>query len=102
VFLASPDYAPYVAVLGGRRVLRAPSIAVADDDLRRDRAEAKLLRGRPGKLGSLYGLTHVFIGPGDFLSFDLASPEELEKRGRFRLLYRDASDLRVYEILGPE
>ena len=24
--------------------------------------------------------------------------EELEKRGRFRLLYRDASDLRVYEI----
>jgi len=102
VFLASPDYAPYVAVLGGRRVLRAPGLAVADDDIRRDRAEDKLLRGRPGKLGSLYGLTHVFIGPGDFLAFGLASPEGLEQRGRFRLLYRDASDLRVYEILGGD
>lgn len=99
VFLASPDYAPYVAVLGGRRVLRSPVLAVADDDGRRDRAEDKLLRGRePGKLGPLYGLTHVFIGPGDFLAYGIASPEELEKRGRFRLLYRDASDLRVYEI----
>jgi len=102
VFLASPDYAPYVAVLGGRRVLRAPGLAVADDDIRRDRAEDKLLRGRPGKLGSLYGLTHVFIGPGDFLDYGIASPEELEKRGRFRLLYRDSSDLRVYEILAGD
>jgi len=102
VFIASPDYAPYVAVLGGRRVLRAPALAIADDDIRRYRAEDKLLRGRPGKLGALYGLTHVFIGPGDFLAFDIASPEDLEKRGRFRLLHRDASDLRVYEILRPE
>jgi hypothetical protein len=102
VFLASPDYAAYVSVLGGRRVLRAPALAVPDDDVRRERAEDKLLRGRPGKLGSLYGLTHVFIGPGDFLAFGLASPEELEQRGRFRLLYRDASDLRVYEILGGD
>ena len=103
VFIASPDYAPYVAVLGGRRVLRAPALAVADDDIRRERAEDKLLRGRePGKLGALYGLTHVFIGPGDFLTFGITSPEQLEQRGRFRLLYRDASDLRVYEILGAE
>jgi hypothetical protein len=103
VFLASPDYAPPVAVLGGRRVLRAPTLAVADDDIRRDRTGDKLLRGRdPGKLGALYGLTHVFIGPGDFLTFGITSPEQLEQRGRFRLLYRDASDLRVYEIVGAE
>lgn len=102
VFVASPEYAPFVAVLGGRRVLRAASLAVADDDLRRDRAEDKLLRGRPGKLESLYGLTHVFIGPGDFQALGIATPEDLEKRGQFRLLYRDASDLRVYEIVGAE
>ncbi|PYQ16799.1 MAG: hypothetical protein DMF80_03495 [Acidobacteria bacterium] len=99
VFLASPDYAPEIAVLGGRRVLRAPTLLVADDDDRRDRAEDKVLRGRAlGKLGGLYGLTHVFIAPGDFLSFGIAGPEELEKRGRFRLRYRDSSELRVYEL----
>ena len=100
VFLASPEYSPGVAVLGGRRVLRAPTLAVAEDDDRRDRAEDKVLRGRdPGRLAELYGLTHVFIAPGDFLSFGIGSPEDLEKRGRFRLLYRDAVDFRVYEIV---
>ena len=90
---------PEIAVLGGRRVLRAPTLLVADDDDRRDRAEDKVLRGRAlGKLGGLYGLTHVFIAPGDFLSFGIAGPEELEKRGRFRLRYRDSSELRVYEL----
>jgi len=103
VFLASPDYAPAVAVLGGRRVLRAPGLAAAADDDRRERAERRVLRGRdPGRPTSRYGLTHVFIGPGDFLDYGIASPEELEKRGRFRLLYRDSSDLRVYEILAGD
>jgi hypothetical protein len=103
VFMASPDYAPYVAVLGGRRVLRASTLAVADDDVRRERVEDKVLRGRDsGRLGGRYGLTHVFIAPGDFLEYGVRSPEELETRGRFRLLYRDASDLRVYELLGDE
>lgn len=99
VFLASPDYAPSVAVLGGRRVLRAPTLAPAADDVRRERVEDKVLSGRdPGRLADLYGLTHVFIAPGDFLSYGIHAPEDLERRGGFRLLYADAVDYRVYEI----
>ena len=99
VFLASPDYAPSLAVLGGRRVLRAPTLGLAADELRRERMEDKVLSGRdPGRLGELYGLTHVFIAPGDFLSYGIRSPEDLGRQPRFRLLYADAVDYRVYAI----
>ena len=99
VFLASPDYAPSVAVLGGRRVLRAPTLAVAGDEERRARAEGAILSGRePGPLARRYGLTHVFIAPGEFRSHGLRAPEDLETRGRFRLRYSDPDGLRVYEI----
>lgn len=99
VFLASPEYAPSVAVLGGRRVLRAPTLAIAADEVRRERMEDKVLSGRdPGRLGDLYGLTHLFIAPGDFLSYGIRSPEDLERQARFRLLYADAARFRVYAI----
>jgi hypothetical protein len=99
VFLASPDYAPFVAVLGGRRVLRAPMLGSAADEVRRERMEDKVLSGRdPGRLGDLYGLTHVVIAPGDFLEHGIRSPEDLDRRRRFRLVYADAADFRVYEI----
>jgi hypothetical protein len=99
VFLASPEYAPYVAVLGGRRVLRAPTLGPAADEVRRERMEDKVLSGRdPGRLADLYGLTHVFIGPGDFLPYGIRSPADLARQGRFRLLYVDAADYHVYEI----
>ncbi len=100
VFLASPEYAPSVAVLGGRRVLRAPTVALAADEVRRERMEEKVLSGRdPGRLGELYGLTHVFIAPGDFLASGIRSPEDLERQPRFRLLYADAAGFRVYAIV---
>lgn len=100
VFLASPDYAPAVAVLGGRRVVRAPTLAPAADEVRRERVEDKVLSGRdPGRLADLYGLTHVFIAPGDYLSYGIHSPEDLERQGRFRLLHADAVDYRIYEIM---
>jgi hypothetical protein len=103
VFLASPDYAPAVAVLGGRRVLRSPTLGRAADEERRERMEDKVLSGRdPGRLADLYGLTHVFIAPGDFFAYGIRSPEDLERQGRFRLLYADAEDYRVYEITGAE
>jgi hypothetical protein len=99
VFLASPDYAPSVAVLGRRRVLRAPTLGPAADEVRRERMEDKVLSGRdPGRLGDLYGLTHVLIAPGDFLEYGIRSPEDLGRRRGFRLLYADAADFRVYEI----
>jgi hypothetical protein len=103
VFLASPDYAPSVAVLGGRRVLRAPTLGPAADEVRRERMEDKVLAGRdPSRLADLYGLTHVFIAPGDFSAYGIRSPEDLERQGRFRLLYADAEDYRVYEITRPK
>jgi hypothetical protein len=99
VFLASPDYAPFVAVLGGRRVLRAPTLAPAADEIRRQRMEDKVLAGRdPSRLADLYGLTHVFIAPGDFFAYGIRSPGDLERQGRFRLLYADPEDYRIYEI----
>jgi hypothetical protein len=103
VFLASPDYAPSVAVLGGRRVLRAPTLGSAADEVRRERMEDKVLAGRdPARLADLYGLTHVFIAPGDFFAYGIRSPEDLERQGRFRLLYADPEDYRVYEITRRE
>ena len=102
VFLASPDYAPSVAVLAGRRVLRASTLGPAADEVRRERMEDKILSGRdPGRLADLYGLTHVFIAPGDFLSNGIRSPEDLERQRHFRLLYADPVDYRVYEITRP-
>jgi hypothetical protein len=99
VFLASPEYAPSVAVLGGRRVLRAPTLAPAADEVRRERVQDRVLSGRePGRLGEGYGLSHVFIAPGDFLSYGIRSPEALERRPRFRLLYADDAGFRVYAI----
>jgi hypothetical protein len=103
VFLASPDYAPSIAALGGRRVLRAPTLGPAADETRRERMEDKVLAGRdPGRLADLYGLTHVFIAPGDFFAYGIRSPEDLERQGRFRLLYADPEDYRVYEIKRAE
>jgi hypothetical protein len=102
VFLASPDYAPSLAVLAGRRVLRAPTLGPAADEVRRERMEDKVLAGRdPGRLGDLYGLTHVFIAPGDFLERGIRSPEDLDRRRHLRLLYADVVDFRVYEITRP-
>jgi hypothetical protein len=65
--------------------------------------EDKVLSGRdPSRLADLYGLTHVFIAPGDFFAYGIRSPEDLGRQGHFRLLYADPEDYRVYEITRPE
>jgi hypothetical protein len=102
VFLASADYAPSVAALAGRRVLRAPTLATPSDDERRLRLERALIaiHGRaPEALLRRYGLTHVLVAPGDFREHGLAGPEDLAARGGFRLRYADENGLRVFEIV---
>jgi hypothetical protein len=98
VFVAGEDYAPAVAVLGGRRVLRAPTLLTAPDEERRLRAERAVLAGR--RVDSLlrrYRVRYVLLAPGQFRDHPLAEPWEIESAG-FPLLYRSASGLRVYEI----
>ena len=81
-------------------MLRAPTLGPSADEVRRDRMEDKLLSGRDSvRLADLYGLTHVFIAPGDFAVYGIATPADLAKTGRFRLVYADAVDYRVYEIV---
>jgi hypothetical protein len=99
VFLASPDYAPFVAVLGGRRLLRCPSLALAHDEAARVRAEAPILAGRePAAWTRPYRVRYVFIAPGDFRARGVKGPEDLEGRPRLRLRYADAHRFRVYEV----
>lgn len=98
-FVAHADYAPAVAVLAGRRVLRAPGLATAPDDERRRRLEQAVLAGEwPEALRRRYDLRYVFLGPGQFSEQGLESPEALESRGSFRLLYQSDKGLRVYEL----
>jgi hypothetical protein len=98
VFVAGEDYAPAVAVLGGRRVLRAPTLLTAADEERRFRVEGAILSGR--RVDSLlrrYGARYALLAPGQFRDHRLAEPWGIESGG-FPLLYRSPSGLRVYEI----
>ena len=97
-FIAGEDYAPAVAVLGGRRVLRAPTLITAADEERRFRAERAVLSGR--RVDSLlrrYGVRYVLLAPGQFRNHRLAEPWGIESTG-LPLLYHSTSGLRVYEI----
>jgi hypothetical protein len=98
VFVAGEDYAPVVAVLGGRRVLRAPSLIETADWQRRVRAERKAVSGDDlGRLAQLYGLGYVLATPGDFRDDGVRYPTDLEDRG-LRLLHAGPGDLQVYAI----
>lgn len=100
VVLASPDYAPLVAVLAGRRVLRAPTLADPVDDWRRLRAEAAVLEGRdPQKYVARYGVSYVLVAPNEFGEYGVARPEDLDAHGHFRLRHRDAEGFRVYQLV---
>jgi hypothetical protein len=101
VIVSSPEYAPVIAVLAGRRVLRAPTLATTADEERRLRAERGVLSGRPpAALVDRYGLTHVFVTPGDFAAYGLRVPEDLAARGDFTLVFADEEGRRLY-ALGP-
>lgn len=99
VVLASAEHAPAVAALAGRRVLRAPTLLVPPDDQRRRRLERLLLRGQsPADLADRYGLSHVFIAPGDFKTYGIDWPDDLAARGPFQRVYADDSGLQVYAL----
>jgi hypothetical protein len=99
VFLASAEYAPALPALSGRRVLRAPSLASASDDDLRVRLERQVLAGRdPGALAARFGLSHVFVTPGDFRDRGIRAPEELGERAALRLLHVNAEGYRVYAL----
>jgi hypothetical protein len=100
VVLASEDYAPTVAVLSGRRLLRAPTLSEPADEWRRIRAQAAVLEGRdPQKYVARYGVTYVLIAPSEFAQHGLAKPEDLDRLAQLRLRYRHAEGFRVYEIV---
>jgi hypothetical protein len=96
---ADDEYAAAVAVLGGRRTLRAPSLVSAPDDERRRRLERGLLSGRaPAALLARYGVRYVFLAPGQFREYGLEQPEDLERRGGVRLAFANDKGMRLYEI----
>jgi hypothetical protein len=98
VFVAGPDYAPAVAALGGRRLLRAPGWLQAPDEERRLRAERQALSGRPsGRLGRLYGIGYVLATPGEIRKYGIDHPAELARRG-LRLRHVGPGGFYVFEI----
>jgi hypothetical protein len=100
VVLASPDYAPAVAVLAGRRLLRAPTLAEPLDEWRRLRAESAVLTGRdPQKYVARYGVSFVLVAPTEFGEHGLTRPEDLDAHAHFRLRYRHPEGYRVYQLV---
>lgn len=99
VFIASANFAPAVAALGGRQVLRAPGLLESANDARRRAVEEKVLRGAQTERAlARFGVSHLFIAPGDFTEYGLATPEAVEAFPSFQLRYRNHEGYRVYEI----
>jgi hypothetical protein len=99
--LAQDDYAAAVAVLGGRRVLRAPSLVVPVDDERRLRLERGLFADQPpAALLQRYAVRYVFLAPGQFREYGIEEPEDLERTGIARTIYANEKGMRLYEIAG--
>jgi hypothetical protein len=100
VVLASEDYAPTVAVLAGRRLLRAPTLSQPLDEWRRIRAQAAVMEGRdPGKYVARYGVRYVLVAPSEFAEHGLLRPEDAEALKSLRLRYSHPEGYRVYEIV---
>jgi hypothetical protein len=97
--VADEDYAPAVAILGGRRTLRAPSLVAPPDDERRLRLERAIFGGRPSAaLLRRYDVRYVFLAPGQFRQYGIEQPEDLEGRGGVRLAYANEKGMRLYEV----
>lgn len=95
VFLASPSSAPAVAALGGRRVLRAPSLARAADDELRQRVQWATLQGLPDRgLLASYGIRYVLTDGGEP---GRAAGDVLEARG-LRPIFTGQDGLRVFAV----
>ena len=102
VILASPTYAPMVAVAARRRVLRAPTLFKAKDDDRRRRLEHAVLVGTPPPSRDLlarYGLQFVLAAPGDFQDHGVGAPHELAEQPHLRLRHVSGEGFRIYEVV---
>ena len=101
VFLASDEQAPVLAILGARRLLRAPRLFEPPDDARRADAEHRLLRGRRQRdWVQALGVRYIFAAPGEFTEIEAGAPgASVAPHGR-RLVYSNAKGYRVYEIVG--
>ena len=100
VFAADAAHAPAVAALGGRRVLRAPTLVTPPDDDERWALEQNLLEGHvPRRALPRYGVSHLFLAPRDYADRGLAWPEVLDAARHLRLLYRNADGYRVYAVI---
>ena len=97
VFLAPPGYGPDLAVLAGRRVLRAPGLAEAADEARRQRVEERVLAGQSTSKREYYNLRYVFLPPDGFPQHGIRGPEDIERRPGFALRYA-ADEFRIYEL----
>ncbi len=95
--LASPDYAALVAVVGGRRVLRAPELWDPADDQRRRRAERMLAAGREPELLRRYQVGCVFFASSDVGWLETASRDTLDHVPGLHLGYADGYT-RVYVV----
>jgi len=99
VVLAGPEYAPAVAALAGRRVLRAIALVPAPDEDERWKAEERVLAGRAdAPAAKRYGVTHVLVAVGDFAEQGVESPELLVSRPGFRLVWQHPAGIRLYEV----
>jgi hypothetical protein len=97
-FVAGEDYAEAVAVLGGRRVLRAPTLLTAADDQRRVRLQRAILSRRAvDTFEQRYRIRYVLLAPGQFRDHRLEEPWAIDSAG-LPLLYHRPSGLRVYEL----
>jgi hypothetical protein len=97
--LASPDYAAHVAVIGRRRVLRAPDLWQPADDQRRRRAERMLVAGRELDLARRYEVGCVFFAVSDVGWLGTATADALDAAGTLALGHADAYT-RVYRVNG--
>jgi hypothetical protein len=97
VFLAPAAYGPDIAVLAGRRVLRAPLLGEAADEARRQHVEERVLAGQPSSKRDHYNLRYVFLPPGGFPEHGIRGPEDLGARPGFALRYA-ADEFRIYEL----
>jgi hypothetical protein len=102
IVVASASYAPAVVIHGQRRVLRAPGLDAAPDDLRRRRLERALFESSAAgrQNARRYGVTHVLVGPGDarLWGFSGSAPSPLPPR--LQPLASPAPGFTVYALTG--
>jgi hypothetical protein len=97
VILAPAAYGPDVAVLAGRRVLRAPLLGEAADEARRQRVEERVLAGQPSSKRDHYNLRYVLLPPGGFPEHGIRGAEDVERFPGF-VLRHAADEFRIYEL----